>query len=74
MSRIPPVLGRLSGWFGQDVARTNAAQASVRLKHQRRQRRDLEAYLSQQLNPPLRRERPARPGGGGERRFPGSAQ
>ena len=70
MSRISPVLGRLRGWFGQDVARTNAAQASVRLKHQSRQRQDLDAYLSQQPNPPLGGERQAGPRRGGEQHFP----
>jgi len=67
---MSPLLARLRGWFGQDVARTNAAQASVRLKHQKRQRQDLDAYLSQQLDPPLREERPAAPRRGGEQRFP----
>lgn len=64
MSRQYPVLGRLRGWFGQDVARTNAAQASVRLKHQSRQRQDLDAYLARQLNPPLRDRGPAGRRGG----------
>jgi hypothetical protein len=67
---MSPLLGRLRGWFGQDVARTNAAQASVRLKHQKRQRQDLDAYLSQHLDPPLRGERPAAPRRGDEPRFP----
>jgi hypothetical protein len=48
------VLGRLRRWFGQDVARVNAAQASVRLKHARREQRDLEAYLDQQVDPVAR--------------------
>ncbi len=43
--------------FSQDVARANAAQASVRLQHLRRQRRDLESYLEAQLNPPVGRRR-----------------
>ena len=67
---MSPVLGRLRGWFGQDVARTNAAQASVRLKHQKRQRQDLDAYLSQQPDPPVREARQARRRGGDEQRYP----
>lgn len=54
------MLGRLRGWFGQDVARTNAAQASVRLKHQSRQRQDLDTFLSQQATPPVRDSRDSR--------------
>ena len=38
------VLGRL---VSQDVARTNAAQASVRLVHDRRRLEHVEAFLSQ---------------------------
>jgi hypothetical protein len=60
---------RLRAWFGQDVARTNAAQASVRLKHQKRQRQDLDAYLSQQPAPPIRSARQAAPRHGGEQRY-----
>jgi len=70
VSRLPPVLGRLRGWFGQDVARTNAAQASVRLKHQKRQRQDLEAYLSQQPSQSLRTKRQASPRGDRGSRYP----
>jgi len=69
VSRHYPVLGRLRGWFGQDVARTNAAQASVRLKHQSRQRQDLDAFLSQQPSPPAREPGAGRRPGGQER-FP----
>lgn len=36
----------------QEVARTNAAQASVRLMHHRRQVDDVNAYLSEQLQHP----------------------
>jgi len=54
VARLSPVMGRLRGWFGQDVARANAAQASVRLKHQSRQRQDLDAFLSQHPDPPAR--------------------
>jgi len=64
VSRHYPVLGRLRGWFGQDVARANAAQASVRLKHQSRQRQDLDEFLSRQPTPPLGQPGAAhRPGG-----------
>jgi uncharacterized protein YigA (DUF484 family) len=38
------LLGRL---VSQEVARTNAAQASVRLIHDRRRLEDVEAFLSQ---------------------------
>ena len=34
------VLGMLDRWMSQDIARTNAAQACVRLMHDRRQRHD----------------------------------
>lgn len=34
----------------QDVARTNAAQAAIRLMHGRRQRDDINDYLTQRLN------------------------
>jgi hypothetical protein len=70
VSRLSPVLGRLRGWFGQDVARTNAAQASVRLKHQSRQRQDLDAYLSQHPQPTAREVRGTRRPGRGGRGYP----
>ena len=38
--------GLLRRWLSQDVARTNAAQASVRLQHRRRQLDDVEAFLA----------------------------
>ena len=40
--------GLLRRWLSQDVARTNAAQASVRLQHRRRQLDDVEAFLATQ--------------------------
>jgi hypothetical protein len=40
------VLGVLRRWVTQDVARTNAAQASVRLQHRRRQLEDVDAFLA----------------------------
>ncbi|MGH3812826.1 MAG: hypothetical protein ACRDUV_10270 [Pseudonocardiaceae bacterium] len=45
---VNTLLGMLRRWLGQDVARTNAAQASVRLRHHRRQLNDLDAYLAAQ--------------------------
>jgi hypothetical protein len=36
--------------LGQDVARRNAALASARLQHGRRQRESVNAFLSQQLD------------------------
>lgn len=38
--------GLLWRWLSQDVARTNAAQASVRLQHRRRELEDVEAFLA----------------------------
>jgi hypothetical protein len=40
------ILGLLRHWVTQDVARTNAAQASVRLQHRRRQLADVDAFLA----------------------------
>jgi hypothetical protein len=40
--------GLLRQWLTQDVARTNAAQAAVRLKHRRRELDDLDAFLAAQ--------------------------
>ena len=40
----------LQQWLGQDVARRNAAMASARLQHRRRQRESVNAFLSQQLD------------------------
>lgn len=39
---------RLRRWVNQDVARTNAAQAAVRLQHRRRQLDEVSAYLDRQ--------------------------
>jgi hypothetical protein len=36
----------LRRWLSQDVARTNAAQAAVRLQHRRQQLDDVEAFLA----------------------------
>jgi hypothetical protein len=41
------VLGMLDHWMSQDVARTNAAQACVRLMHDRRERHDVETWLAE---------------------------
>ena len=38
----------LQQWLGQDVARRNAAMASARLQHRRRQREAVNAFLTQQ--------------------------
>ncbi len=43
----------LRRWLNQDVARTNAAQASVRLQHRRRQVDDVDAYLAAQHHRPV---------------------
>jgi hypothetical protein len=40
----------LQEWLGQDVARRNAALASARLQHRRRQREAVNAFLSQQVD------------------------
>jgi len=40
------LIGVLRGWFSQDVARRNAAQAAVRLQHRRRERESVEAFLA----------------------------
>lgn len=40
-------------WLTQDVARTNAAQASVRLKHRRRQLDEADAFLAAQESQPV---------------------
>ena len=44
-----PLLTLLERLVSQEVARTNAAQASVRLIHSRRQLEDVEAFLSHHL-------------------------
>jgi hypothetical protein len=43
---IGAVAGLLRQWLSQDVARTNAAQASVRLQHRRRELDDVETFLA----------------------------
>jgi hypothetical protein len=43
-----PLRTLLERLVSQEVARTNAAQASVRLIHERRQLEDVEAFLSEQ--------------------------
>ena len=40
------LIGPLRRWLSQDVARTNAAQASVRLQHHNRQVDDVDAFLA----------------------------
>jgi hypothetical protein len=50
------LMGLLRRWLTQDVARTNAAQASVRLKHRRRQIDDLDAFLAAHHHHPARRD------------------
>ncbi len=47
-------LGMLRRWFSQDVARTNAARASVRIQHRRRQLHDVDAWLAAQHHQPAR--------------------
>jgi hypothetical protein len=51
-----PLRTLLERLVSQEVARTNAAQASVRLIHERRQLEDVEAFLSEQA-----RDRPHGP-------------
>jgi hypothetical protein len=54
---------RLRRWVNQDVARTNAAQAAVRLQHRRRQLDEVSAYLARQRSDTaaqVRREPPGR--------------
>ena len=48
------LIGLLRRWLSQDVARTNAAQASVRLQHRRHQMQDIEAFLAAQHHHPPR--------------------
>jgi hypothetical protein len=40
------ILGVLRRWLTQEVALTNAAQASVRLQHHRRQLADVDAFIA----------------------------
>lgn len=54
-----PLTGLVWGWLSQDVARTNAAQAAVRLRHRSRQVEDVDAFLAAQ-----HRRVPPRPTGG----------
>jgi len=54
MNRLIRPLGKL---VNQDVARTNAAAASARLMYQRREREDVEAYLTQRLDAAAARAR-----------------
>jgi predicted nucleic acid-binding protein len=49
---------KLLHWLTRDdVARTNAAQASVRLQHRRRDRDDIDAFLAQHATNHERRRR-----------------
>jgi hypothetical protein len=52
-----PLLTLLDRLVSQEVARTNAAQASVRLIHDRRQLEDVEAFLSHHLRDQTNRRR-----------------
>ena len=49
------LLGMLQRWFGQDVARANAARASVRLQHRRRELDDVDAWMAAHHHQPVRR-------------------
>ena len=51
---IGPITGLLRRWLTQEQARTNAAQASVRLQHRRRQLEDVDAFLAAQHHRPSR--------------------
>ncbi len=53
-----PLRTLLERLVSQEVARTNAAQASVRLIDDRRQLEDVEAFLSQNLRDGTDRPRP----------------
>ena len=53
-----PLRTLLDRLVSQDVARTNAAQASVRLIHDRRQLEDVEAFLSHHLRDETTRRPP----------------
>jgi hypothetical protein len=50
------LIALLRRWLGQDVARTNALQASVRLQHHRRQLDDIDAYLAAHHHQPVRHD------------------
>jgi len=50
-----PFSGLLRRWLSQDVARANAARASVRLKHRRRELDDVDAFLAAQHHRPPKR-------------------
>lgn len=52
-----PLRTLLDRLVSQEVARTNAAQASVRLIHDRRQLEDVEAFLSHHLREQANRRR-----------------
>jgi hypothetical protein len=45
------ILGVLRRWVTQEVALANAAQASVRLQHQRRQLADVDAFIAAHHHP-----------------------
>lgn len=45
--------GVLRRWLSQDVARANAAQASARLQHRRREFQDVEVFLDTQHHRPF---------------------
>jgi hypothetical protein len=55
-SIMTTLVGLLRRLFSQDVARTNAAQASVRLQHRRRQLDDVDAYLAAQHHRPVQHD------------------
>lgn len=57
---IGSVMRLLRDPFKQDVARTNAQQAAVRLAHQRRKRQEVDAYLARLPAQPGASERGAR--------------
>ena len=56
-----PLRTLLERLVSQEVARTNAAQASVRLIHDRRQLEDVEAFLSHHLRDRTDGQRDQRP-------------
>jgi hypothetical protein len=51
---VDTLVGLLRRWLSQDVARTNAAQASVRLQHRRRELEDVDAFLAARHHRPPR--------------------
>jgi hypothetical protein len=54
--------GLFRRWLSQDVARTNAAQAAVRLQHRRRAFEDVDAFLAAHHHQPQQQRVDSWPG------------